>query len=527
MLFEKPKHHQPRVSEFQAIILAGYGSSNSNDRLYPISEEDNLPKALLPVGNKPVISYTLDWLEKAGIYGRLKKRLMQRDFIVIPCDLITELNPRDLLDAHRVHNPTFTALFYEPGSTEASSKDDEPLPYVGIDPTQNALVYKTHRSEDEDFSMRMSLLKKFPRVRVHTDLQDAHLYIFKRWVIDILADKENVESISEDLIPLLVKCQYQRKLVERENIEKYSSTYHDLLVNALSLSTTQSVDIDPSFKTNPTDSNFKSPIKSYVHVYRDGFCGRGNTIASYSELNRYVTKQGANIIRQPTTAEIAPRTQVGNDSVIGEYTKIDEKSSVKKSCVGAHCIIGKNVKIANSVIMDHVVISDNVKIDGCVICHHATILDKAVMKDCEVAGGYTVDKDNTRLEQFRAKHELARNFYDDHEFCPLYEIEEATEHRERIQKRTSPYSSPNHSPPHYYLSTANNNQRAIRIIDPNNMTPVSIHHHSKSDYKTSLYYPNKYYCATSTVVPSRKIPIIDPVTKQVLQTKYQHHVSVR
>jgi translation initiation factor eIF-2B subunit gamma len=38
-------------------------------RLYPISEEDNLPKALLPVGNKPVISYTLEWLEKAGIHG--------------------------------------------------------------------------------------------------------------------------------------------------------------------------------------------------------------------------------------------------------------------------------------------------------------------------------------------------------------------------------------------------------------------------------------------------------------------------
>lgn len=38
-------------------------------RLYPISEEDNLPKALLPVGNKPIISYTLEWLEKAGIHG--------------------------------------------------------------------------------------------------------------------------------------------------------------------------------------------------------------------------------------------------------------------------------------------------------------------------------------------------------------------------------------------------------------------------------------------------------------------------
>jgi hypothetical protein len=29
-----------------------------------------------------------------------------------------------------------------------------------------------------------------------------------------------------------------------------------------------------------------------------------------------------------------------------------------------------------------------------------------------------------RLEQFRTQHELARNFYDDHEFCPVYHIEE-------------------------------------------------------------------------------------------------------
>lgn len=70
------------------------------------------------------------------------------------------------------------------------------------------------------------------------------------------------------------------------------------------------------------------------------------------------TKQGASITRVPSSAEVAPRTQVGNDSIIGEYTKIDERSSVKKSCVGAHCVIGKNVKIANSVIMDHVVIGD-------------------------------------------------------------------------------------------------------------------------------------------------------------------------
>jgi translation initiation factor eIF-2B subunit gamma len=41
---------------------------------------------------------------------------------------------------------------------------------------------------------------------------------------------------------------------------------------------------------NPIDATLDSPIKSYVHVYRDGFCGRGNTTYSYNELNRYVSK---------------------------------------------------------------------------------------------------------------------------------------------------------------------------------------------------------------------------------------------
>jgi hypothetical protein len=36
----------------------------------------------------------------------------------------------------------------------------------------------------------------------------------------MLVEKENITSISKDLIPLLVKCQYQKKLVEREEINK-------------------------------------------------------------------------------------------------------------------------------------------------------------------------------------------------------------------------------------------------------------------------------------------------------------------
>ncbi|KAI9307092.1 nucleotide-diphospho-sugar transferase [Cunninghamella echinulata] len=230
LLFEKPKHHH-RQSEFQAVILAGYGSSN---RLYPISEDDNLPKALLPVGNKPMIAYTLEWLEKAGVYdaivliqsvGNAQQKLsgyLSRNYNgSVHCNVVAVDEDLETAEALRsIKNKIDVTLFYEPSNLEAGNKDDGLSPYVGIEPKRNALVYKANRSDDEDFSMRMSLLTKFPRVRIHTDLQDAHLYIFKRWVIDMLADKENIASISEDLVPMLVKCQYQKKMLERENVHQ-------------------------------------------------------------------------------------------------------------------------------------------------------------------------------------------------------------------------------------------------------------------------------------------------------------------
>lgn len=51
--------------ELQAVILAaGRGS-----RMYPLTEE--CPKALLPVGNMPVIWYPIQLLEKNGFTGSI------------------------------------------------------------------------------------------------------------------------------------------------------------------------------------------------------------------------------------------------------------------------------------------------------------------------------------------------------------------------------------------------------------------------------------------------------------------------
>src|SRR5271170_7073366 len=91
------------------------------------------------------------------------------------------------------------------------------------------------------------------------------------------------------------------------------------------------------------------------------------------------------------SAEISSKTQVGTDSLVADSTRIDERCSVKRSAIGAHCVIGRNVKISSSVIMDHVEIKDDVKLDGCIVCNNARILERSQLKDCEVGGGYVVE----------------------------------------------------------------------------------------------------------------------------------------
>jgi translation initiation factor eIF-2B subunit gamma len=53
------------VQEFQAVVYCGQGS-----RLYPFTDKENHPKALLSVAGKPLIHYPLEWLEQEGIFGK-------------------------------------------------------------------------------------------------------------------------------------------------------------------------------------------------------------------------------------------------------------------------------------------------------------------------------------------------------------------------------------------------------------------------------------------------------------------------
>ncbi|KAL1931915.1 hypothetical protein VTP01DRAFT_8971 [Rhizomucor pusillus] len=112
---------------------------------------------------------------------------------------------------------------------------------------------------------------------------------------------------------------------------------------------------------------------------------------------------------------------------------------------------------------------------------------------------------SNRLELFKTKNELAKNFYDDPDFCPIASSEEVNEHRQRIQQRTSPQTSPSTSPP------PSSGKRIIPIIDPSNMTPVSI---------PSASSPSAASSAASRRIPA--MPLLNPS-----QRPAHHFLSVR
>jgi molybdopterin-guanine dinucleotide biosynthesis protein A len=159
-----------RVMEFQAVILAG-GAGN---RLYPLTT--TTPKPLLPMVNRPLLSYQLQLLETAGFSecivvttkgdgdsnvdgetpadlvakyigesyrGNLHVRLeavdgycgtadalrqiadaLHTDFFVISGDVVTDESLHYLADAHRSRGGAFTALLQQRAADDNGGDDD-------------------------------------------------------------------------------------------------------------------------------------------------------------------------------------------------------------------------------------------------------------------------------------------------------------------------------------------------------------------------------------------------------------------
>jgi translation initiation factor eIF-2B subunit gamma len=185
------------------------------------------------------------------------------DFIVLPCDLICELDGTALADAWMVEQGGFAGatggltptggkiasgaggerlgrrgglgVWYQTKG-EGSKKGEEtdfiattPLPASTVPAPAGSLrrhisnlVYsiptdtlKDITEENKTFPVRHSLIRKHPQIKMMTTYRDAHIYFFPYWVAEMMKKNERFESISEDVLGWWAKSGWQEGLGDK------------------------------------------------------------------------------------------------------------------------------------------------------------------------------------------------------------------------------------------------------------------------------------------------------------------------
>ncbi|KAH9869983.1 hypothetical protein J1614_006904 [Plenodomus biglobosus] len=298
------------TSGFQALILCGPGASFSTFTSTP----KEIPKALLPIANRPMVWYPLEWCYRMGITNitvitppesldAIKTGMSQNphlttlpsprpdilapadlthetstgdlfrlpevqsaikgDFVILPCDLVCELDGAALADAWMVEQGGLAGasggldaygskipsgaggerlgrrgglgVWYQTKGedTKKGAETDfiatTPLPPPIVPAPADSLrrhisnlVYSVPTDtlnditeENKTFPIRHSLIRKHARIKMLTTHRDAHIYFFPYWVIEMIKKNEKFESISEEVIGWWAKAGWQDGLGDK------------------------------------------------------------------------------------------------------------------------------------------------------------------------------------------------------------------------------------------------------------------------------------------------------------------------
>lgn len=185
------------------------------------------------------------------------------DFIVLPCDLVCELDGTALADAWMVEQGGFAGAsggLHENGSKKSfgaggeklgrrgglgvwyqtkgeGSKKGEETDFIATTPLPTStvpapvgslrrhisnLVYSVPTDtlnditeENKTFPLRHSLIRKHARIKLLTTHRDSHIYFFPYWVIEMIKKNEKFESISEEVLGWWAKAGWQEGLGDK------------------------------------------------------------------------------------------------------------------------------------------------------------------------------------------------------------------------------------------------------------------------------------------------------------------------
>lgn len=409
------------MEEFQAVVMAGGVASG----LYPLAD-DETQKSLLPLGGKVLLGYPLWALERAGLNaaivvcrkrdveafenyvykefaGTLRIELfpvsddcpgtldalrqlgskLTKDCLVLPGDLVTTADLLEFANVHRVKGSALSILFCPFDLEQFGEKKDPSKPdkgrkilnklnknlvqYVGVDGDDRVALLHSAAAEDP-FSVPKHLLVRDPVLRLRTDLQDGHVYLLCRWLVDLIVDPTSVcsNSVVTDAIQEMnsLRCDFIPFVVNKLQ----SRRGEELAALQLSL---------PGEEASVNCGAYICPANSM-------FC-RANSMFSYKALNHLVVGTKA---RVPwPEVELLAKSKT---TTVGHSTQIGEKVQLNNCVIGSHCTIGSGCKLSNTVIMDHCQIGTKVVAQNSILGSHVSVSNDCRIEQAQIQKGSVV-----------------------------------------------------------------------------------------------------------------------------------------
>lgn len=351
--------------EFQAVVLAGGGGSRMTEFTH------GQHKCLLPIGNVPMVWYPLQLLERAGFKEaivvvseimendvssalnklnlkikidivavedaedlgtadsiRLIHEKINTDFLIISCDLITDVDIREILNLYRKYNASITAVmlpapklpddFVTPGPKNKQKPETD---LIGIDNETKRLIFLASASDfEETINISQKLLKKHTSFTIHSKLMDAHLYVINKWVLDFLVHNKyvilnkkmnykswvhkvynilffnrNFSTLKGELLPYIVSKQLSRQPQQSLEDKNTSIVRVDLKDDIFRFAAEKPLDelirrmsAYNDHTTDLEDAYHRDIIRCYAHINNGKFGLRANTIQMYHLANTKV-----------------------------------------------------------------------------------------------------------------------------------------------------------------------------------------------------------------------------------------------
>lgn len=413
-----------------------------------------LVKALLPVGNKPLLSYPLRTLSDAGIrnvlvvvggekasqaisswltheyaaqQGSLQcevvtvpedagsadalravaGRILSETIVVLSGDVLTDVPVPALVAYHQIHEATATLLLANrktsPASETKPGKAPKDVDYIGLDGSKGRLLFYTSSPESvRDLTVPLSIMDRYGPVEITTNLVDSHLYIFNRSVLDTLAARPTCQSLKLDLLPYLTRQQFKTAKANDmpEEVSSPGPGPEDPTSMQLPPSALPGANYQQMSHTYTEEGTEGNSVRVYLAGAGD-YCSRVNSVAAYGEVNREVAASDTALhltAWRPSKYDnivaastvLGNKTTVGAACILGENCTVADKCSIKRSIMGNNCRLGNNVKVINSVLMENVVVGDSCHIQNTVVCSGANVHANSTLKDCQVGPGYQV-----------------------------------------------------------------------------------------------------------------------------------------